>query len=96
MRPTGGPYPGYVGPLAYAAYYMATPDGGISFNFRPIFRLSGTPDPDRYHTALSVRMRHGRYMKSLNAFAADRYSAETSGRIEQYKIHEHHEQAAQH
>ncbi len=33
--PTGGPYPGYVGPYAYAAYYYGYPPdcGGISFQF---------------------------------------------------------------
>src|SRR5690348_10588988 len=33
--PTGGPYPGYVGPYAYSAYYYGYPPdcGGISFQF---------------------------------------------------------------
>jgi hypothetical protein len=33
--PTGGPYPGYVGPYAYSAYYYGYPPdcGGIGFKF---------------------------------------------------------------
>jgi hypothetical protein len=33
--PTGGPYPGFVGPYAYSAYYYGYPPdcGGISFQF---------------------------------------------------------------
>lgn len=41
--PTGGPYPGYVGPYAYAAYYYGYPPdcGGISFQFYPAPAYSG-------------------------------------------------------
>ena len=44
--PTGGPYPGYAGPYAYAAYYYGYPPdcGGISFYFAPAYygyRYSG-------------------------------------------------------
>ena len=33
--PTGGPYPGYTGPYAYAAYYYGYPPdcGGLTFYF---------------------------------------------------------------
>ena len=44
--PAGGPYPGYAGPYAYAAYYYGYPPdcGSISFYFAPAYygyRYSG-------------------------------------------------------
>ena len=54
--PTGGPYPGYVGPYAYAAYYYGYPPdcGGISFQFFPAPAYSGY----RYSRPRYVYRRH--------------------------------------
>jgi hypothetical protein len=44
-NPTGGPYPGYTGPYAYAAYYYGYPPdcGGFSFYLAPTFYGYGYP-----------------------------------------------------
>jgi len=44
--PTGGPYPGYTGPYAYAAYYYGYPPdcGGFSFYLAPTFHGYGYPE----------------------------------------------------
>lgn len=44
-NPTGGRYPGYTGPYAYAAYYYGYPPdcGGISFYLAPTFYGYGYP-----------------------------------------------------
>jgi hypothetical protein len=49
--PTGGPYPGYTGPYAYAAYYYGYPPdcGGFSFYLAPTFYGYGYP-PYRVQT----------------------------------------------
>ena len=43
--PTGGRYPGYTGPYAYAAYYYGYPPdcGGFSFYLAPTFYGYGYP-----------------------------------------------------
>jgi hypothetical protein len=50
-NPTGGPYPGYTGPYAYAAYYYGYPPdcGGFSFYLAPTFYGYGYP-PYRIQT----------------------------------------------
>ena len=45
-NPIGGPYPGYTGPYAYAAYYYGYPPdcGGFKFYLAPTFYGYGYPE----------------------------------------------------
>jgi hypothetical protein len=57
-KPIGGPYPGYTGPYAYAAYYYGYPPdcGGFSFYLAPTFYGYGYPE-------YKARTQHKRDMK---------------------------------
>jgi hypothetical protein len=60
--PNGGPYPGYTGPYAYAAYYYGYPPdcGGLSFYFPSASAYYG----DRYSARrYSYHRYHGRYYR---------------------------------
>jgi hypothetical protein len=54
--PTDGPYPGYAGPYAYAAYYYGYPQiaEASPFTLHPRITAIGTADPDTGITMVTM------------------------------------------